>query len=395
MDRNVEWRYLFDIIRFSLSGGDCPVAERKPDWEYLYKLCKAHKIEAMVCNGVEHMAKEQQPPEKIMEKLKKKRKKEEFRDAIQQLSLEELLDAFETEGIDCIPLKGILMKQFYPDTSLRMMADLDILYRPEQEEDVHRILLSKGYDCDHKDESHNVYFRQPVMNIEMHHRLMSEASWVSDYYERVWERAKLQEGKNHTYCFRWEDYYIFMLVHLCKHFRYGGSGIRSVVDIWMFMNQLENQLDWNYINGELKKIQMEAFDSHIRKLADIWFRGSSSTEFYHTLTEFLVGSGVYGNIKNHRVHQVVKEDKNRGNIRLAQIRIKLRVIFLPSKYMKMQYSWLEKYPILLPAAWMMRIFRTIFRKKGRASEVLRSLTVKNKDAVKRKDLFNKLDIPMQ
>lgn len=394
MKRNVEWRYLFDIIRYSLSGGECPVAEGKLDWEYLYKLCKAHKIEAMVCNGVEHMAKEQQPPEKIMEKLKKKRKMETFRDAIQQLSLEELLDAFETEGIDCIPLKGILMKQFYPDTSLRMMADLDILYRPEQEEDVHRILLSKGYYCDHKDGSHNVYFRKPVMNIEMHHKLVPGASVLSDYYEKVWERAELQEGKNHTYRFRWEDYYIFMLVHLCKHFRFGGSGIRSVVDIWIFMEQMENQLDWNYIKGELKKIQMEAFDSHIRKLADIWFRGSSSTEFYHTLTEFMVNSGVYGTIKNRSVHQVGNDVKNRRSIWLAQVRRKQQFIFLPLKYIQMQYPWLEKYPILLPVAWIMRVFRTIFRKKGRASKVLRSMTVNDNDIACRRELFDELGIPI-
>lgn len=67
-----------------------------------------------------------------------------FRDEIQHHSLLALLDAFEEEGIDCLPLKGIWMKQFYPDPSLRMMADLDILYRPEQLKKVESVLFCGG-----------------------------------------------------------------------------------------------------------------------------------------------------------------------------------------------------------------------------------------------------------
>lgn len=80
----------------------------------------------------------------VMEKLQNKRKLESFRDEIQHHSLLALLDAFEEEGIDCLPLKGIWMKQFYPDPSLRMMADLDILYRPEQLEKVESVLFCGG-----------------------------------------------------------------------------------------------------------------------------------------------------------------------------------------------------------------------------------------------------------
>lgn len=394
MGRETQWRYLMDIIRYSLSGEACPVMEGEPDWEYLYRICENHRIGAMVYSGVEHMPQEHQPPHTIMEKLQKKRKLEIFRDEIQHASFLELLDAFEEEGIDCIPLKGIWMKQFYPDPSLRMMADLDILYRPEQEEKVHRVLLSKGYYCDHKDAKNNVYLRKPAISVEMHHMLMTEESGFCAYYETVWERAELQEGKKFIYRFKWEDFYIFMVAHLLKHVRNGGSGIRSIVDIWMFMDKMEEILDWAYVKKELGKLRIEAFERHIRKLADIWFHGEGSTEFYDTLTEFFVESGLYGNIKNHYVYQVMQEDKKKKNIRLAQISVKMGVVFPPLTCMKRRYAWLERYPALLPAAWLMRVLQTVFLKRGRASQVLQSATVEKNVLKKRQELFRELEVPL-
>ena len=72
------------------------------------------------------------------------------RDAVQAFSQEELLEAFEKEGISVLPLKGILMKRFYPVTSMRMMADLDILYETGRGKEVEAVLTDLGYYCDHR-----------------------------------------------------------------------------------------------------------------------------------------------------------------------------------------------------------------------------------------------------
>ena len=178
------------------------------------------------------------------------------------------------------------------------------------------------------------------------------------------------------------------------HVRNGGSGIRSIVDIWMFMDKMEEILDWTYVKKELGKLRIEAFERHIRKLADIWFHGEGSTEFYDTLTEFFVESGLYGNIKNHYVYQVMQEDKKKKNIRLAQISVKMGVVFPPLTCMKRRYAWLERYPALLSAAWLMRVLQTVFLKRGRASQVLQSATVEKNVLKKRQELFRELEVPL-
>ena len=60
--------------------------------------------------------------------------------------------------------------------------------------------------------------------------------------------------------------------------------------------------------------------------------------------------------------------------------------------MKYGYPYLEKYPLLLPVAWMHRILRNSFRKKDRAIKVLHKATECQKGTIRVQNFFNTLDI---
>lgn len=384
--------FFFHMIRYSLEGGACPKSTVPPDWEQLYRICQYHKIEELVCYGLRKMPEAVQPPAEIMQKFSKSWEIGAAREAVQYFALEELSNAFEKEGIAFAPLKGIWMKQFYPEPELRMMADLDILFRPEQEEAVDRILVSQGYELDHRDNHHYVYFRKPFMNIEMHHCLFTYGEKGADYYKDVWARLRLQEGKAYSFRFSWEDYYIFMLMHFAKHCRSGGSGIRSIVDLWLFLEKMSEKLDWDNITGELGKLQLTDFERHMKKLSSVWFREEPSDEFYNNLTEFLIGSGVYGTRENSRIYAVIEKNGNRRTMARGKFFIRLKYIFPSYRDMCLQYAYLERYPWLLPAAWIRRILRTVFRRKGTAAKVLRSVRVNEKKAQRNQEIFNALGI---
>ena len=397
MEQKEQWRYLFDVIRYGVSGGTLPFISGTADWDYLYLICKYHKIEALVCSGLRKVETEnglrEQVPEEILDRLIKEVERGRAREAVQHFSLNEILDTFEKAGVYCVPLKGILLKHFYPDPSLRTMADLDILYKAEQKAAVDRILVSMGYVCDHQGDHHDAYFRQPFMNIEMHHTMVESGDRLSAYYKNIWDKVRTEEGKEYVCRMKWEDYYIYMLVHLAKHFRNGGSGIRSVVDLWIFLEQMQGRLDWDYIKRELEGAGLISFEHYMRELASVWFKGRVSGSFDEALTEYIVNSGIYGTSKNSTTQKALTYMKDSAAVGYGTFRVRLEMIFLPLKAMKLQYHYLEKCPALLPLAWVQRIFRTIFKRKGRASSVLGGMKKVDKGyALLTKNLFKKLEL---
>ena len=55
-------------------------------------------------------------------------------------------------------------------------------------------------------------------------------------------------------------------------------------------------------------------------------------------------SGIYGTITNYNIQHVAEVDKR---VWKGQIKVWMEAIFLPYKAMKMQYPYLEKYPVFL------------------------------------------------
>lgn len=381
------WNQLLELIDFALADGTAPEIETEEVWENIYRLSQFHKIQSLIFHAVQKLPKEQRPPENILKRIQQAGSLEIARDTVQKAAQMELLTAFEKAGIAVLPLKGFLIKQCYPDTSMRMMADLDILFPVEKEKETEGVLTALGYVCEHKDSHHSVYMRHPFMNIEMHYNMIGNDSLLDAYYDNIWERLELEPGMSYIYRLKWEDFYIFMIAHLAKHFQGGGSGIRSVIDVQQFLNKMEEKLDWKYINEELRKIELTQFEQHMRNLTAIWFGGEKETEFYAQLREFIQNSGIYGTPENLGVQRAVRAGRKGWK---GKMQMWLNVIFLPYKEMKMQYPYLLKCPVLLPIAWIQRFFRTIFLRRKKAKRILSSMNAE-RDVVKaHQELFEKL-----
>ena len=381
------WSQLLELIDFALADGTAPEIETEEVWENIYRLSKFHKIQSLIFRAVQKLPKEQRPPESILKKIQQAGSLEIARDTVQKAAQMELLTAFEKAGIAVLPLKGFLIKQFYPDTSMRMMADLDILFPVEKEKETEGVLTALGYVCEHKDSHHSVYMRHPFMNIEMHYNMIGNDSLLDAYYDNIWERLELEPGMSYIYRLKWEDFYIFMIAHLAKHFQSGGSGIRSVIDVQQFLDKMEEKLDWKYIDEELRKIELTQFEQHMKNLTAIWFGGEKETEFYAQLREFIQNSGIYGTLENLGVQRAVRAGRKGWK---GKMQMWLNVIFLPYKEMKMQYPYLLKCPVLLPITWIQRFFRIIFLRRKKAKRILSSMNAESDVVKAHQELFEKL-----
>lgn len=271
-------------------------------------------------------------------------------DARQAAEIENLLEAFEANGIYCIPLKGIITKKLYPSSELRTMGDLDILYRMEQTYTVQKVMKSMGYLSDGESAKHDHYSKDGMV-VEMHKELLPVGSNAYGYFKGIWSRAIAMQGKEYCHEMTMEDHYLYTLYHLIEHFIRGGVGIRMVLDIHILSHSEE--LNWKQVEKTLKELGVLEFDQNIRALGEQWFAGQTASEVssglsikkLDALAEYIVNGGIFGSQENDNTNSAVMY-QSKG-------RYLLLTIFPSYQVMKTVFPWLKS-PLMLPAAWVKR-----------------------------------------
>ena len=108
--------------------------------------------------------------------------------------------ALESAGI----LKGVILKDYYPELGMRQMSDNDILYDAAFRKTMQQYMLSQGYTLGAKKAYEDDYFKLPVYNYEMHLSLFgNNDSDFSQYFQNIEERL-IRNG--YLCCFTDEDF---------------------------------------------------------------------------------------------------------------------------------------------------------------------------------------------
>ena len=278
-------------------------------------------------------------------------------------------------GIWYAALKGAVLKDLYPMTGIREMADNDILIDGSRLKDIRRIMESLGYSYDHGGPVHEAYHKEPLYNFEMHKNLFSP-SWnekISRYYLDIKERLLQDETDPYRFHFRDEDFYIYMIAHEYKHYSVGGTGLRSLLDIYVFCMKKGDSLDWTYIREELEKLGLSAFEMKNRSLSEHLFSGGAAgeemTDEDREMLDYMINSGAYGTV-DHHVGNILERSGKRP---LRRLRYVFRRIFLPWKAIRAIHPTFAKYPVLLPFLPFYRIIQALTVKRRRMLAELRTL----------------------
>ena len=267
--------------------------------------------------------------------------------------LERIYNAFEENGIDYMPLKGCKMKALYPKPELRNMGDADILIRTEQYDKIRSVRQSLQF-TEGEETVHELVWKSDALYLELHkHLIPSYNRDFYGYFGEGWARAKLLRGTQYT--MTPEDEFIFLFTHFAKHYRDGGIGCRHVVDLWVFLRS-HPELDLDYIQTELKKLQLLDFYRNIRRLISTWFEDQESDSRTDFLTEFIFASGSFGQIENRVLSRAVR-DANHSVLGFSGKLLYLWQTAFPGiKILREKYTILKKHPYMLPLVWLIRPF---------------------------------------
>ena len=76
------------------------------------------------------------------EKLKPVYDRELHKGMVQEYEIQTLLDDMERDGIDCLPMKGWIMRNYYPNPLMRSMGDLDVLLKDMDSEKMQKMSIN-------------------------------------------------------------------------------------------------------------------------------------------------------------------------------------------------------------------------------------------------------------
>ncbi len=271
-----------------------------------------------------------------------------------------ILEALEQQGIWYLPLKGMILKDLYPQYGMREMSDHDILVDAERMQDVRRIMKEQGFSA-HEDgnEAHEAFFRNPFLNFEIHHQLFSPGSdeKLYRYYLNVKDRLVKDPDNAFGWHFSPEDFYIYMIAHAGKHAHAGGNGLRLLTDIFVYRRK--TALDDAYIAGELEKLGLSEFEREIRSLAMDLFSGkplSSAEEM--TLEDILQFSPlrVYEHWIKRDLERACEEKSGKPGYVISRI-------FPSMDQIKEADPFFYRNKILLPFFLPYRVVRAIFTRR--------------------------------
>ncbi|WP_026528490.1 nucleotidyltransferase domain-containing protein [Butyrivibrio sp. VCD2006] len=279
---------------------------------------------------------------------------------MQVFAAKEITAAFEKNGIKHQVLKGTIMKNIYPSPEMREMSDIDLVVYDDSLDNASKVMESMGYKNHGLIKHHMIFSKGKELVVEVHWCLFdANAGKQQHVYFKDNFRANLKEGTEYTYEFGKEDFYVYMISHMAKHFFETGCGIRNLVDIYVFWGKYEAEMDMEYLKAELQKCGIYEFEKNMRRLAFIWMDDEECEPFYENLFEYMVNSGIYGKTENGVWGQLAKEAQGSDD------HIKLHYYFPSLEFMKEKYPWLSKMPFLLPVAWIIRGICGVANKSSR------------------------------
>lgn len=306
-------------------------------------------------------------------KLKKEYNINLYKTSTQEEELKLIKNNLKENDIMYLPLKGSVIRGIYPSIDLRTMADIDILVKQEDLKRVSDIMKSLGYKNTSHGGNHDVYIKMPFMNVEIHKAMIDESYEMSSYYNDIWEKVNYDLDDPYL---SHEDVYIYIVSHAAKHYLSGGTGIRSVLDVYLF-NQ-KHELDFDYIDLEFKKLNISNFANNIKDLGYVWFRGDEPTDSLIKMEEYIFRSGVYG----ITTHQLAKEFNGNSD---SKFKVAIKKAFPSFKNMKKMFPSLKYLFVFLPFYYLYRGIRGLVRGNVQTS----MKTLKN---ISKSDIENKKEI---
>lgn len=354
------------------------------EWQRIFYLAEVHHILPMIYEAVFRCRAVTESDQKGLREMFQAYRRETLGlvmiQTVKTQEYLELLAFLQKKGIHVLTVKGIVCRELYPKPDYRISGDEDILVGEKQFRKCHKALLEYGMKLAKKnvdmDAEYEISYRKPgsPLYIEVHKSLFPKESEVYGNFNRFFEdvfqnQVQTEIDGIQISTLNYTEHLFYLICHAYKHFLHSGFGIRQICDIVVYSNRYGERINWQLLLGWCREIHGEFFTAALYQIGEKYlifdYEKACFPEDWRKikvdetmLLRDIMDAGVYGYEGMERVHS--------SNLTLHEVGRQwngskgnpvLKTIFLPYESMKKDFTFLKKFPFLLPLAWLIRILK--------------------------------------
>lgn len=400
-----------DILSAGIRGKAADKIYDNVDWDEVIDLANKHKVEGIIYLALRKSNLISKVGEKRINLLKQKAAITGIGQSRHISGLSIVFNKIIEENIPVIVLKGLVVRDFYPQPDQRTMSDADILVHKDDVEKVKNLLIDMGYIFleDHKASHHIALVHHKYPMVEVHWNLFKRDGFSNEleHYERlIWKRAiKVNVGKAEVLSLSYEDLALHLCMHMAAHLAATGFGVRQLCDLVVLVEKKGEEIDWNSFIMKARMYGFEKFSLIMFLLCkelfqmeipkELEIKSVNNKKYVAALIDEIFESGVHGKkeMANQFATQVAFnfEDKD-SNATLGAIKRYFRFIFPRIDDMSDKYSYARKFKVLAPIAWIHHLFAGIFTSEYSFNDKFEFLTKGAATAVNRNKLLDWMEL---
>ena len=359
-----------------------------PDWEGIYELGRIHNLIPMIYEAARPLPAFSEASQDLQTKFMETAVYQSTSQFMKTQEFFTVYEKFAEAGLHPLVLKGLVCRSLYRQPDLRGSGDEDLWIQKEDWQTYDKILRDLGYHPKFEDITpildtiQEAHYTGPLLTLELHINPFGTENHIRRHMNRVLQDAQKDSItltiEGHTiHTLKPTDHYLFLFIHLCKHFLGGGVGIRQIMDLFLFRQTWEKEIDQELFEEGVMKLQEESLYQAVVEIGRryLGFELPSfpiSGQELDGLLDDLLESGCFGNTSRFQrlsstyvASGIAARRKSRGSLRV--------LLFPPASSLYHRYSFLIKKPWLLPLAWCFRLGRFSKEALTTPATVIRSI----------------------
>lgn len=363
---NTEEKFLITMCKAYLAGDDIHIPQ-DINYKELYRLLRHHNLLG-VCYCVLNTSKQKDNiPSGFMAAVENK-----FFDLVylyqcQTNCMDELDSLLTASQMRYILFKGAELRYYYPVPESRAMGDIDLLIDRENRDKAKKLLKGAGFACLEQNGPVYKYSRDNVL-LEVHTRIISE--FGDNAFKDAFENAEFDGYKGILN----DNYHMaYLISHIAHHFKFYGAGIRHVLDLAVF--QQKKDIDIDQVIELLRPIGLDTFGKVILSVCCDWFGiGSKFVDNTEKTQQYLCKCGVFGAMNENKGAIVTRKELEKSG-KSSSFTIKLKLAFPAYEKLKnIDYiRFIDGRPWLTPYAWIYRFFYNLKHRKSFMTKTLKEI----------------------